>query len=205
MEVIIIKRSFLNKMKKHFYLLFGIITSLIVVLTMAVSTMNSLADSHMRTPIDYRKSSETIPYPLSKVVHSKNFWIRVKISKSRAYLMNGNKRVYTMYCSAGKMVEKNGKKVSDTPTGTFHLQAEHGKTFYNASVKSGGNYYRSYHDHGSYLIHTVPIDGQGHYIKSEAKKLGKEPASHGCVRLSIPDAKWVYHNVPVGTKLVIEQ
>ncbi|MCT6848759.1 MAG: L,D-transpeptidase, partial [Apilactobacillus kunkeei] len=27
--------------------------------------------------------------------------------------------------------------------------------------------------------------------------------SHGCVRLSIPDAKWINSSVPTGTKVVI--
>ena len=108
-----------------------------------------------------------------------------------------------MYCTAGRYQEKNGKKVSMTPTGTFHLQPQHGRTFYNASAKSGGNYYRSYDGNGQYLFHTVPIDQNGNYIPKEAKLLGKSTGSHGCVRLSIPDAKWVYHNVPVGTKVVI--
>ncbi|HAH78565.1 MAG TPA: L,D-transpeptidase, partial [Ruminococcaceae bacterium] len=36
-----------------------------------------------------------------------------------------------------------------------------------------------------------------------ADKLG-EPASHGCIRLPVEDAKWIYDNIPEGTKVVIE-
>lgn len=174
-------------------------------ITLTVSVLTVSADSHMRTPINYHQSSETIPYPSAKVTHSKDFWIRVKINKCRAYLMEGNRPVYTMYCSAGKLENKNGKKVSATPTGTFHIQQEHGKTFYNPSAKSGGNYYRSWNGHGQYLFHSVPIDKDGHYIKSEAAKLGKQPASHGCIRLTIADAHWFYQHIPVGTKVVVEK
>nr|WP_224758021.1 L,D-transpeptidase [Limosilactobacillus oris] len=28
--------------------------------------------------------------------------------------------------------------------------------------------------------------------------------SHGCIRLSIPDAYWIMHNVPTGTRVVID-
>ena len=28
-------------------------------------------------------------------------------------------------------------------------------------------------------------------------------ASHGCVRLALTNAKWIYDNIPVGTKVVI--
>ena len=111
-----------------------------------------------------------------------------------------------MYCSAGKYYTdpKTGKKVSHTPTGNFAVQSERGKTFYNPEAKCGGNYFVSWHDHGSYLFHTVPIDKNGNYIPKEAAKLGKSTASHGCVRLSVPDAKWLYEELPVNTKVVIK-
>lgn len=160
--------------------------------------------NHMRTPIDWRKSSETVPYPdLSKV---KRLWIKVVIPKNRVYLYDGNKVIYTMYCSAGvyKTDPKTGKKKSATPTGTFHVQEERGDHFFNSQVKVGANYYVSWHDHGQYLFHSVPTDANGHYIKKKAAKLGKSTGSHGCVRLSVADAKWMEHNLPTGTKVVIQ-
>ncbi|MGO1811179.1 MAG: L,D-transpeptidase, partial [Lacticaseibacillus paracasei] len=48
-----------------------------------------------------------------------------------------------------------------------------------------------------------PTDVGGQYIKNEAAKLGKEPGSHGCVRLSIADAKWIFEHVPTGTPVKI--
>lgn len=46
------------------------------------------------------------------------------------------------------------------------------------------------------------MDKNGNVITSEAIKLGHE-ASHGCVRLAIPDAKWIYENIKYNTKVVI--
>jgi lipoprotein-anchoring transpeptidase ErfK/SrfK len=37
---------------------------------------------------------------------------------------------------------------------------------------------------------------------SEAQKLGSK-ASHGCIRLALPDAKWIYQNIRVGSRVVI--
>lgn len=166
-----------------------------------ISGQTIKAASHMRTPIDYHQPSETVPYPdINKL---KNPWIKVSINKNRVYIMSDNHPVYTMYCSAGKYETKKGKRVSATPTGTFAIQSEHGDSFYNPSVKSGANNYVSWHDDGSYLFHSVPTDKNGHYIKAEAKKLGKTTASHGCIRLSIPDSKWMM-NMPVGTKVVVQ-
>lgn len=168
-------------------------------------TTSSSKDSstHMRTPIDWRKSSETVPYPdLSKV---KNFWIKVSLKKNRTYLYDGNQLIYTMYSTGGMYVrdKQTGKLKSMTPTGTFYAQRERGDSFFNRSLNEGANYYVSWRDHGKYLFHSVPTQGDGSYNVREAKKLGRSTGSHGCIRLSVPDAKWMSQNLPVGTKIVI--
>lgn len=159
--------------------------------------------SVMRTPINWKLSSETVAYPDLSTLS--NFWIKVSISKNRVYLMNNNDVVYTMYCSAGVYEKQSdGTKKSTTPTGTYYIQSERGTTFYNSNLKEGANYWVSWLNHGEYLFHTVPIDANGNYKTAEAKKLGKTTASHGCIRLSVSDAKWIYDNVKEGTKVVIQ-
>ncbi len=156
----------------------------------------------MRTPINWRLPSETVAYPDLKQLN--DFWIKVVISKNRVYLMDGKKVVYTMYASAGEYERQaDGKKKSTTPTGTYYIQAERGDSFYNPNLNEGANYWTSWLNHGEYLFHTVPTDANGNYKVAEAKKLGKKPASHGCIRLSVADAKWINQNVPQGTKVVI--
>lgn len=156
----------------------------------------------MRTPINWRLPSETVAYPNLKQLN--DFWIKVVISKNRVYLMDGKKVVYTMYASAGEYERQaDGKKKSTTPTGTYYIQAERGDSFYNPTLSEGANYWTSWLNHGEYLFHTVPTDANGNYKVTEAKKLGKKPASHGCIRLSVADAKWINQNVPQGTKVVI--
>lgn len=159
--------------------------------------------SHMRTPIDWHKSSETIPYPdLTKV---KNFWIKVSLKKNRTYLYDGKKLIYTMYSSGGMYTKnpKTGKMESMTPTGTYYAQAERGDSFFNQSLNEGANYYVSWLDHGTYLFHSVPTQAGGAYNVKEADKLGKSTGSHGCIRLFIPDAQWMSSHLPVGTKIEI--
>ncbi|SEM61557.1 L,D-transpeptidase catalytic domain [Ligilactobacillus sp. WC1T17] len=168
----------------------------------ASTTAKSTNKSVMRTPIDWQKSSQTTAYPDLK--STSDLWILVKLRANRTYLKSGSKTIYTMYSSGGKYRQKNGQTVSYTPIGTYYVQNERGKTFYNASLNEGANYWVSFLNHGEYLFHTVPIDSQGNYKKDEAAKLGKEPASHGCIRLSIPDAKYLYENLPVNTRVVIQ-
>lgn len=151
--------------------------------------------SQMRTPIDYRMPSEYAPYPDVSKLH--NFWIHVKIGQNRVYMMDGNNVVYTMYCTAGKYV--NG--VSLTPTGTYYVQNERGDIF------DYGEHWTSWKDHGVYLFHSVVFDApwhDGHYDPEQLKLLGVSAGSHGCIRLPIPDANWIQHNVPAGTRVVIE-
>ncbi|KRL04145.1 L,D-transpeptidase [Liquorilactobacillus oeni] len=155
----------------------------------------------MRQPIDWRKSSETVAYP--NLNELKNFWILVSTKKQRVYLKDGSKTVYTMYTSTGSG-EKTETDDNSTPLGTYQVQEEKGDFFYNAASGEGAHYWVSWKDHGIYLFHSVPTDKNGNYIISEAQKLGKHAASHGCVRLSVPDAKWMYENLKVGTKVVIE-
>ena len=161
------------------------------------------SESHMRTPIDWHKSSETVPYPdLNKV---KDFWIKVDLKNNRTYLYDGSKVIYTMYSTGGiyKKDPKTGKLKSVTPTGTFYAQQERGDSFFNQSLKEGANYYVSWKNHGEYLFHSVPTKADGKYNEHEAAKLGKTQGSHGCIRLSVPDAQWMEKNLPVGTKIEI--
>lgn len=144
--------------------------------------------------IDWQASSEKKAYPVPK--NYTNFWIDVSLTKQRVFLMNNQTTLYTMYASTGS-------DESPTPSGTFYIQPEHGEAFYNANSGEGAKYWRSFLDHGIYLFHSVPTDQAGHFIPSEAAELGKKSNSHGCIRLSVADAKWFYTNIPVNTKVVI--
>jgi len=64
------------------------------------------------------------------------------------------------------------------------------------------HYWTSFWHHGEYLFHSVPTNSRGQYVASEAKKLGR-PASHGCVRLPVPDAQWIMNNARTGMVVVI--
>lgn len=142
----------------------------------------------------WKHSSEKKPYPNMKL--SEKNWLDVSIKKQRVYVKNkAGKVLYTMLCSTGND--------DGTPRGTFHIQKERGSHFYNASSKEGANYWTSFKDHGIYLFHSVPVNAAGKYLKKDAHELGKVANSHGCVRLSIPDAKWINSSVPTGTKVVI--
>ncbi|TSO25402.1 L,D-transpeptidase family protein [Lactobacillus sp. LL6] len=141
----------------------------------------------------WRKSSETkTKYPNLKKI--KNLNLRVSIYGNRTYIRSGKKVVYTMYSSAGSII--NGKSL--TPTGTYYTNNYHPYRFSEA-------YYPVGWIGQLYLFHTVPTKPwKKPYILSEARKLGRKPSSHGCIRLSVSDAKWLQKHVPYGTKVIIK-
>jgi lipoprotein-anchoring transpeptidase ErfK/SrfK len=143
----------------------------------------------------WQHASEKKPYPDMKL--NLHRYLYVSIAHQRVYVKDTNhKTLYTMLCSTGN---HNG-----TPRGTFHIQLERGSHFYNASSKEGANYWTSWKDHGIYLFHSVPVNEHGDYLMKDAHELGKTANSHGCIRLSVPDAKWINEKVPTGTKVVIK-
>jgi lipoprotein-anchoring transpeptidase ErfK/SrfK len=132
---------------------------------------------------------QTVPFDQA----AKPLSVQVSISRQNVTVLDAKGRVVkTFTCSTGK-------KGSDTPTGTFTV-AERGQSFYNSSINEGAYYWTQFY--GDYLFHSVPFNGSREMEPEEAAKLGT-PASHGCVRLAVADAKWIYENIPKGTKVSI--
>lgn len=93
-----------------------------------------------------------------------------------------------------------GKNIEDTPLGEFNTIIS-----YDWRLMFDNTYgHYAYRIIGSTLFHSVP-----YYTVSnddlewtEYNKLGS-PASMGCVRMTVADAKWLVENCPVGTKVII--
>lgn len=180
---------------------------LVTILMLNLFVLTACASSkphskHMRRPISWVKSSETVPYPELK--GRPDLWVKVSLKGNRTYIYSGKKLLYTMYSSAGvyKKDPQTHKMKSLTPTGTFHASNIRKDHIYNPNLKLGANYGISWN--GDYMFHSVvTTNNPHHYIKKLAKKQGKAPSSPGCVCLSIDDAKWIEHDLPTGTKIVV--
>lgn len=162
----------------------------------STQTASSSTNTSSVKTVNWRKPSENKAYP--DLTKYPKVWFDVNIENQRVYIRDGadnNKILYTMYCSTGAN--------NATPRGTFYIQAQRGLHFYNASEQEGANYWVSWLNHGEYLFHSVPVDASGNYKTSVANNIGHKASSHGCVQLTIPDAQWVYNNVPYGMKVVV--
>lgn len=102
--------------------------------------------------------------------------------------------VMAMTCSVGTSKNK-------TPTGTYNTMS---RTRWG---KLMGPSYGQYCTRivGSILFHSVAGYNKTSYNLSyrDYNKLG-QPASHGCVRLCVRDAKWIYDNCEIKTKVTID-
>jgi lipoprotein-anchoring transpeptidase ErfK/SrfK len=145
--------------------------------------------------VDWLKPSGG-PYP--KLSRDERPWIKVSLEGQKVDIMSGSRSLYTMIASTGLDLPADDR----TPQGVFFIQRERGLSFYSAKLGEGARYWISWLHHGEYLFHSVPTDSRGRIIADEARKLGRK-ASHGCIRLTLPDARWMYENIPFGTKVVI--
>lgn len=120
--------------------------------------------------------------------------VRVNRAKNVVTVFDGNTPIKAMTCSVGVN--------NSTPVGTFTLYSHYRWWYlYGPSI---GQY--CCHFASDYLFHSVPMKGYSkdpyNLRADDFNKLGTA-ASEGCVRLSVADAKWIYDNVPSGSKVVI--
>lgn len=122
-------------------------------------------------------------------------WVYVKLDEDRheVSVFRGDHLVRRMAASGGR-------PGFETPEGVFRIQ-NRGYHFFSQKYGEGAYYWVRIF--GNYLFHSLPVDVNGNLIEEEARKLGC-PASHGCVRLDFPDAKWLYETVPDGSLVVID-
>ena len=124
-----------------------------------------------------------------------NYFILVNTSKQKTYVYTGSKNKWSLtkefLCSTGI----NG---SETPKGTFIVQNK-GDWFYTDKYGQGAKYWVGFK--GNYLFHSLPFDKDKKKIVDTT--LGK-PASHGCIRLKVEESKWIYDNVPIGSKVIVK-
>ena len=122
-------------------------------------------------------------------------WVYVRLDSERHEVS-----VYRGDDLVRRMPASGGRPGFETPGGVYRIQ-NRGYHFFSRKYGEGAYYWVRIF--GNYLFHSLPVDAQGHVIEEEARKLGC-PASHGCIRLDFPDARWFYETVPDGSLVVID-
>ena len=127
--------------------------------------------------------------------------LKVSVADQRVYVYGlddnseYNDLVKTMKCSTGR-------KGTPTPTGTFTNTTGPGARWhYFQKFDCWAQY--AYYIQGDIMFHSVLYGSrEGRVTRSSVNNLGRR-ASHGCVRLSVEDAKWIWEHCPRNTTVVV--
>ncbi|HEY5562689.1 MAG TPA: L,D-transpeptidase [Clostridiaceae bacterium] len=137
--------------------------------------------------------SPDIENPFINIESGTSFLLNVDIKEQKTRVFTGKKGdwklIKNISCSTGA-------PGYDTPTGTFKISAR-GDWFFSDVYNEGAEYWTRFF--GDFLFHSLPMDKSRTVVDPT---LGT-PASHGCVRLPIEDAKWIYNNMSSGTKVIV--
>ncbi len=121
-----------------------------------------------------------------------DFRIEIDLSRQRLTVFYMDEVLKEMVCSGGAPGHP-------TPLGEFTTTQKIEYSWIPRFEMGAYYWIRFFED---YLIHSVPFDENGEMIVEEFEKLGN-PASHGCIRLRLEEAKWLYETFPLGIKVLI--
>ena len=96
-----------------------------------------------------------------------------------------------------------GRDGSETTGGTFEMGGDKRRFGYFESFECYAQYWSQIQ--GEIYFHSVLYskEDEDTLIQDSYDHIG-EAVSHGCVRLYVPDAKWIYYNCPEGTKVEVD-
>ncbi|EHI99296.1 ErfK/YbiS/YcfS/YnhG family protein [Clostridium sp. DL-VIII] len=133
-----------------------------------------------------------------------NYVNKNNISSTTEYLILVNLRSFKVNIYKGSTNKWNlihsyictiGKNSTPTPKGTFTVGIK--GLYFGVSKGYKCWYYTQFK--GNYLFHSIIYNLDGSIRDG---RLGMK-LSDGCIRLSKENAKWIYDNVPRGTKVII--
>lgn len=109
--------------------------------------------------------------------------------------------VYADNVPVKAIICSTGSQVGMTPLGNFTIMDK--LRWHELDGPSWGQYCS--HITPEILFHSAPVTKKNDPNSlpwATYMQLGR-PASHGCIRLTVADAKWLYDNCPVGTSVII--
>ncbi|MCL2350422.1 MAG: L,D-transpeptidase [Defluviitaleaceae bacterium] len=124
-----------------------------------------------------------------------DFLILTEINRQKVHIFEGAEGAWV---HARSFDCSTGRNTSPTTRGIFSL-TDRGPWFYSHRLTSGAKYWIRFNNH--YLFHSTPMDENGVTMADE--DVVGERRSNGCVRLLLPDIKWIYENIPDKTTVVI--
>ncbi len=120
---------------------------------------------------------------------------RIVLDEQRVYVYNHRKRlIATLPVSTG---------VDDqTPVGTFKVFSQSAQAFYTPNPSERMRWMTRFtkgREGGNIGFHGIPYKVTKSGEIPFFTPLGIAPSSHGCIRMRVADAKWLFDNMKIGT------
>ncbi|MDO4547036.1 MAG: L,D-transpeptidase family protein [Clostridia bacterium] len=156
-------------------------------------------------------NTQTMLFSSSAKENSRPLWdyyVTVDISEQRVYVYkwSENDNDYTNLVKKFKC--STGTSSNPTPRGIYKETVRKGATWHH--FKAFGNCWARYAIHidptGNIMFHSVLYNRKNGKspTSSSVRALGRR-ASHGCIRLAVDNAKWLYENITDGTTVEIRK
>lgn len=152
---------------------------------LAAAIAGLLAYPSLAQPAYTLAQSQTIATAVADLKYSGKRWIEIDLSAQRLYAWEGDKQVYAVIVSTGKVS-------TPTPPGVFAIQSRHryarmqGYDYDLPDVPYTMYYYRGYAIHGAYWHNRFGT-----------------PVSHGCTNVAVNHAQWLFNWASIGTPVVV--
>jgi lipoprotein-anchoring transpeptidase ErfK/SrfK len=141
-------------------------------------------------------TTTTLP-PLSRPQRgvAKIGFTRIVLDEQRVYVYNHRRRlIATLPASTG---------VDDqTPVGTFKVFSQSAQAFYTPNPNERMRWMTRFtkgREGGNIGFHGIPYKVTKSGEIPFPTPLGVAPSSHGCIRMRVADAKWLFKNMKIGT------
>jgi lipoprotein-anchoring transpeptidase ErfK/SrfK len=124
---------------------------------------------------------------------------RIVLSEQRAYFYTTSRRlIATLPVSTGAD--------DQTPVGTFKVFSKSAQTFYTPNPRERMKFMTRFtkgREGGNIGFHGIPYKVTKNGDVPFYTPLGVAPVSHGCIRMRVTDAKWVFENMKLGSVVAV--
>ncbi|MFW2487694.1 L,D-transpeptidase [Clostridium chromiireducens] len=141
---------------------------------------------------ELRQKNNTDYVNSNNIISATNYLIWVNLNSFKVNIYKGSKNNWNLVHS---YVCTIGKPSTPTPKGNYTVGVKGLYFGVNKGYKCW--YYTQFK--GNYLFHSIIYNLDG---SVRDRRLGMK-LSDGCIRLAKENAKWIYDNIPRGTKVVI--
>lgn len=124
---------------------------------------------------------------------------RIVLDEQRAYFYNTRRRlIATLPISSGAD--------DQTPVGTFKVYSKSAQTYYSPDPTERMKWMTRFtkgREGGAIGFHGIPYRVTKKGEIPIFTPLGQYPVSHGCIRVRVADAKWIFENMKIGTTVSV--